>query len=179
MARIPLPPGASKIIGIAFGAGMGVFSIGLVAFLAFSLWPRGERVGAIDLRAGGAPVAFDASAGDGLTFRLDVTLGTAAYAGTEKQRESAARAALRSSSITATVAGPDGAVRSSTCPAYDGKAVTSTRYGSEVSRSGAPLTCALVVATPGRHVVTARAAWATGAEVRAATLEVRREAASK
>ena len=156
-----------------------MFSVGLATCLAIYIWPKGERVGDVDLQAPASALALDLSAGDALHFRVAVTVGTNAYPGSSRARRDAIYERLRASAITIFDAGPGGAALSTTCFAYDGKSTSSSGSSSEVSMTGIPITCTLAALAAGRHTIKAKVAWAMNAEIHAATLEVRRELAKR
>ncbi|WP_143069511.1 hypothetical protein [Rhodococcus maanshanensis] len=155
-------------------AAIGMFLVTIAGLAAYFLWPRGDRLGEMDLRAASPTLAVDLAAGDELNFRLDVTVGTAGgYPNSSSGRSNAVHDELEASKLTVTLSRVDGPGDSTTCGAYDGKATTGSSSSSEVESSGLPLRCTLVAETPGRHTLTARVEWVPE-DVREATLEVRR-----
>ena len=174
MTSTPESPQSSKRTWILFVAFFAIFTVGLITFIAIYLRPKGERVGNLDLQAPASALTLDLPAGDSLNFRLDVTVGTNGYPNSSRARRDAIYERLRASTITVSRTGPAGAAVSTTCGAYDGKSTSSSGSSSEVSVGGIPITCAFAALAPGRHVIDAKVVWAKDAEVRTATLEVRR-----
>ncbi|MFC7447667.1 hypothetical protein [Rhodococcus daqingensis] len=153
---------------------IGISLATIAGFAAYFLWPRGDRLGEMDLRAASPTLAVDLAAGDELTFRLDVTVGTAdGYPNSSRSRSNAVHDELEASTLTVTLSPGDGPGDSTTCGAFDGKATTGSSSSSEVESSGLPLRCTLVAEKRGRHTLAARVEWVPE-EVREAVLEVRR-----
>ena len=168
----PSPPRRNPAILIVFA--IGIFVACIASLAAYFLWPRGDRVGEMDLRAAAPTLAVDLAAGDTLSFRLDVTVGTdSGYPNSSRSRNNAVHDQLEASKLAVTLAQGDGPGTSTTCGAYDGKATTVSGSSSEVESSGLPLRCSLVAKTAGRHTITARVTWVPK-DVREAKLEVRR-----
>jgi hypothetical protein len=142
---------------------------------AYFLWPRGQRVGAVDLLAAEPSLNVDLKQGDTLSFRLDATVGTeSGYPDSSRSRTNAVHDQLETSTIAVTLT-QDGNLEASTrCGAYDGKATTSSSSETDVATSGLPLKCALVASKSGKHALTVTVAWVP-ADMRKATLEVRRQ----
>lgn len=178
MAPAPGPARSSKVT-ILFVGFFAVFAIGLTTFFVIYLWPTGERVGDLDLRAPGKSITLAVQAGDTLHFRIDATVGTSAYPTGARERKYAIYDRLRASTITISDAPVGGAPVTTTCAVYDGKSTSSSGNTSEVTIGGIPITCIFATPAPGSHVITAEVAWAKDAEVRGAKLEVRRERAAK
>lgn len=148
---------------------------------AYALWPRGERMGAIDLRADDSKLMVEAGAGDKLSFRIEtVTVGTIdGYPNSSTSRSNKVREELEASKITITSVSSDASVKTSTeCGAYAGKATTGSSDADSVKSSGHPLDCSLEVDKTGVYTLTARVRWVPK-DVREAVLEVRREKGKK
>ena len=142
---------------------------------AYFLWPRGQRVGAVDLLATEPGLKVDLKKGDTLSFRLDATVGTeTGYPDSSRSRTNAVHDQLETSIITVTLT-KDGSPQASTqCGAFDGKATTSSSSETDVETSGLPLRCGLVASQPGKHALAVSVAWVPK-DMRKATLEVRRQ----
>jgi hypothetical protein len=150
---------------------------------AYFLWPRGERLGAIDLRANPATLSIDVGAGDRLNFRIDtITVGTIGGGypdNSSRSRMNRVEEELEKSVITLTAVGKDGASQASTeCRGYAGKSTTGSSESDSVTKTGIPLDCGLVVEKAGVYTLTAKVVWVPK-DVRQALLEVRREKAGK
>lgn len=148
---------------------------------AYYLWPRGDRLGAVDLRADTPTLSIDVGAGDKLSFRMDtITVGTInGYPDSSKSRANKVREELQASVITITSVEKDGASKASTeCGAFAGKLTTGSSDADSVKSSGLPLDCSLEVQKAGVYTLTAKVAWVPK-DVREAFLEVRREKAAK
>jgi hypothetical protein len=146
---------------------------------AYFLWPRGDRLGAIDLHAGPPTLSVDVGAGDKLNFRIDTitvgTIGGGYPASSSKSRSNKVREELEASKVTITFVGNDGVSKASTeCGAYAGKLTTGSSDADSVKSSGLPLDCSLNVEKAGAYTLTAKVAWVPK-DVREAILEVRRE----
>jgi hypothetical protein len=133
---------------------IGGFAIVLFGVIAFFVWPRGKRIGEIDLLADDASTVVAVKAGARLVFRMDVGPG-----GTTAEYK------LRESKIT--IAVEDGA--SSTCDAYPGAAMSESPSGWE----GMVLSCEIRLSKSGDAKVRATAQWAQGFRPSKAMLEVR------
>lgn len=156
---------------------MAVFLAVIASFAACMLWPRGQRVGALNLRAASPDLRVDLQRGDTLSFRLDVTVGTASgYPDSSRGRSNAVHDQLKRSIITVTLAQDGDPGTSAQCGAYDDKATTGSSGETEVESSGLPLRCSLVANKPGKHTLSASVVWVPE-DVRKATLEVRRQRA--
>lgn len=156
---------------------MAVFLAVVASCAAYFLWPRGERVGAVDLRAAAPSLEVTLKTGDTLSFRLDATVSTErGYPNSSRSRTNAVHDQLEASVITASLA-LDGKPEASTqCGAYDGKATTSSSSETDVATSGLPLSCSLVARSAGRHSLSVGVTWVPQ-DIRKATLEVRRQRA--
>lgn len=127
-------------------------------FIGFMVWPRGDKLGTIDLGAKAGSLAVDANRGAELNFRLDVEPGGRSV---EKR--------LRSSSIAVELE-QGGKTTTTSCKAYDGKVMSSGSWG----MTGVVLECRLPVKESGKGTVRANATWASGFTPTQAVLEVRR-----
>ena len=110
----PAPAQKSPAV-LVFGA-FGLFLAIIGSCGVYFLWPRGERLGAIDLRADPATLSVDLGAGDKLNFRIDtVTVGTTTgYSNSSRSRTNKVQEELKASVITITSVGNDGAAKAST-----------------------------------------------------------------
>ena len=163
--------------------------LGVIAFFfaligscaAYFLWPRGERVGAIDLRGDSLTLSTEVGAGDKLNFRIDtITVGTtSAYGDSSRSRSNKVQAELKASMMTVTAVTADGASKLSTeCGLFADKATTGSTESDSVKSNGLPLDCVLVAEKGGLYTITAKVTWVPK-DVREAILEVRREKAGK
>jgi hypothetical protein len=150
----------------------------ITSLAAYFLWPRGERIGQLDLRAAAPQLDVDLAAGDTLNFRLDATVRNRDYPNSSRSRTNAAHDQLAASKLTVELTLNGAAVGSATCGAFDGKATTTSSGSDDVATSGLPLRCTLRARSAARYQLRARVAWVPR-DVRAATLEVRRERAEK
>jgi hypothetical protein len=154
---------------------MGICLAVIASLSAYFLWPRGERIGRVDLRAAAPRLDVDLSAGDTLSFRLDATVGTTSgYPNSSRSRTNAVHDELAASKVTVDLTLNGAAAGSTTCGAFDGKATTTSSGSDDVDTSGLPLRCTLLARNAGKHQLSARVAWVPR-DVRAATLEVRRQ----
>lgn len=170
---LPEPSKPTNPARIVFAA-IAMFLVVIGSFAAYFLWPRGQRLGAIDLL--NAPsMDVELQPGDTLSFRLDVSVGTEhGYPNSSRGRSNAVDDELAKSIVTVTLARDGNPKGTTQCGAFDGKATTGSSSSSEVTTSGLPLRCSLVATEPGKHVLTADVAWVPKV-MRKATLEVRRE----
>lgn len=180
MADEATSPEPKKSIGplMIFGA-FAIFFAVFGSCAAYFLWPRGDRVGAIDLRAEPPTLSVDVGAGDKLNFRIDtITVGTtSAYGDSSRSRSNKVHAELKASRMTITAVTADGVSKLSTeCGSFADKATTGSTETDSVKSTGLPLDCALVVEKAGLYTVTAKVAWVPK-DVREAILEVRRQKA--
>jgi hypothetical protein len=167
---------------LIFGAFATVFAI-LGTCGVYFLWPRGERVGAIDLKGGPPTLSVDVGSGDKLNFRIDtITVGTTGSGyptDSSKSRMYKVEEELERSLITVTAVGNDGVSKESTeCRGYAGKSTTGSSESDSATKSGIPLDCSLHVEKGGVYTLTAKVAWVPK-DVRHAILEVRREKGGK
>jgi len=172
-SKAPKNPALLVLIPIA------IFLAVIGSCAAYFLWPRGQKVGAVDLLATAPTLSVDLKAGDTLSFRLEATVGTEnGYPDSSRSRTNAVHDQLEKSVISITLAQNGSAYASTQCAAYDGKATTSSSSETDVATSGLPLECSLLAAKPGKHTLTASVTWAP-ADMRKATLEVRRQRADE
>ena len=150
----------------------------ITSLAAYFLWPRGERIGQLDLRAAAPQLEVDLAAGDTLNFRLDATVRSSDYPNSSRSRTNAVHDELAASKITVELTLRGAAVGSATCGAFDGKATTTSSGSDDVATSGLPLRCRLRASRAAKYQLRARVAWVPR-DVRAAMLEVRRERAEK
>jgi hypothetical protein len=154
---------------------IGICLAAIASLAAYALWPRGERVGQLDLRAAAPRLEVALAAGDTLNFRLDATVGTTSgYPNSSSSRTNQVHEELERSNVTVELALDGTPISSTTCGAYDGKATTTSSSSDDVATSGLPLRCKLVAKAKGKHTLSTRVAWAAR-DVRVAKLEVRRQ----
>jgi hypothetical protein len=171
----PAPNGSAFMVLVPMGICLAI----IASLAAYFLWPRGERIGRLDLRAAAPQLDVDLAAGDTLSFRLDATVGTTSgYPNSSRSRTNAVHDELAASKITIDLTLNGAAVGSATCGAFDGKATTSSSGSDDVATSGLPLRCTLRARNAGKHQLRARVAWVPR-DVRAAMLEVRRQRTEK
>jgi hypothetical protein len=175
----PTPPKSPA--SLVFGA-FAIFFVIIGSCAAYFLWPRGDRLGAIDLRADKPTLSIDVASGDKLNFRIDTTtVGTTGggYPNSSRSRINKVQDELQASRITITSIGNDGVSKASTdCGAFAGKATTGSNDADSVTSSGLPLDCSIDVEKAGVYTLTAKVAWVPK-DVREAILEVRRVKAGK
>jgi hypothetical protein len=150
----------------------------ITSLAAYFLWPRGERIGQLDLRAPAPQLDIDLATGDTLNFRLDATVRDSGYPNSSRSRTNAVHDELAASKITVELTRSGVVVGSATCGAFDGKATTTSSGSDDVATSGLPLRCTLRARQAGRYQLRARVAWVPR-DIRAALLEVRRERAEQ
>ena len=114
MADAETSPARGNPALLVFGAIAICFAI-IGSCAAYFLWPRGDRLGAIDLRGGTPTLSVDVGSGDKLNFRIDtITVGTigGGYPGDDSDsRSNKVREDLQASKITITFVGNDGVFR--------------------------------------------------------------------
>jgi hypothetical protein len=174
----PEPSAAPRNPALIVFAAIGIFLTVIASFAAYFLWPRGQKVGVVDLLAAEPSLSVDLKAGDRLSFRIAaVIVGTdGGYPDSSSGRSNAVHDQLESSVVTVSLAPDGGPEASAQCGAYDGKATTGSSSETEVHSSGLPLRCSLVAAKAGKHTLAVSVAWVPD-DMRKATLEVRRERA--
>lgn len=178
-APAPTPPAKSPAL-IVFGA-IAIVGVVIGTCGAYYLWPRGDRIGTIDLREGSPTLDVDVGAGDKVSFRFErITVGTnGSYPNSSRSRTNQVHDELRASRIVITAARSGGTESLTTdCGAFAGKASTGSNDTDSVTTSGVPLDCALMIEKAGPYKLSAKVTWAPK-DVREAIVEVRREAASK
>lgn len=146
---------------------------GFATCAAYNLWPRGQRVGALDLTAPDPRLTVTVAAGSTLSFRLDTVVTAPFPSDSGRSLRNATCEALGASTIVLTDTLPGGQSVQARCPAYDGRFVSADSRGDVVAVDGIPVTCTLGPLSAGAHTLTARIAWARGLRARVATLEVR------
>lgn len=148
------PPSVGKtVVGL-------LIIVALAGTLTFALWPRGEKVGVIQLATGSGSLAVERRQGSSLLFRLDLEDG-----GRVVQRH------LEKSTVTVELEEDGKRTGTSTCPAYSGRAAA----GGKTGMSGIVLDCRLPMHGAGSANVHARVSWEPGFNPKGAVLEVRRE----
>ena len=170
----PAPKGSALMVLVPIGICLAI----ITSLAAYFLWPRGERIGRLDLRAPAPQLDVDLAAGDTLNFRLDATVRDTGYPNSSRSRTTAVHDELAASKITVDLTLNGAPVGSATCGAFDGKATTTSSGSEDVTTSGLPLRCTLRARNPGKYQLRAGVAWVPR-DVRAATLEVRRQRAEK
>jgi hypothetical protein len=157
---------------------MGIVLAGIASLAAYFLWPRGERVGTLDLRNPATSLDVTLAAGDKLNFRLDVTVGTTSgYPDSSRSRSNAVHDELEASKLAVDLGLGGNVTGSTTCGAFDGKATSGSSSSDEVESSGLPLRCSLVARAAGKYTLSTRVVWVPK-DVREAKLEVWRQRAS-
>jgi hypothetical protein len=158
---------------------MAIVLAGIASLAAYFLWPRGERVGVLDLRDAASSVGVELAAGDTLTFHLDVIVGTTSGGyptDSSRSRRNVVHEQLEASKISVDFALEGNAGSATTCAAFDGKATTGSSDDEKVESSGLPLRCSFKARTPGKYTLTTRVVWVPQ-DVRKAKLEVWRQRA--
>jgi hypothetical protein len=169
------PKGSALMVLVPMGIVLAV----IASLAAYFLWPRGERVGQLDLRAAAPRLEVSMAAGDTLSFRLDATVGTTSgYSNSSDSRTNQVHDQLEASKLTVDLILDAATVGSATCGAFDGKATTTSSGSDDIDTSGLPLRCMLEARRAGKHQVSARVVWVPR-DVRAATLTVHRQRAEK
>ncbi len=158
------------LIGAFVLAGLGMLGIYL------ALDPDGEPVGDVDLLDSGSTVVFDGTAGDEVTFVSRITTGLAAYDRSSwKSRSNDATRAMKDSTLTVVVVGPDGAEQTSSCPLWGGS-MSSDRVDDEhLTENGVINDCAVALKSAGKHTVRASVQWDRTLAAKDARLTVYRE----
>jgi len=146
---------------------------GIGTCAAYSLWPRGQRVGALDLTAATPSLTVTLAEGSTLSFRLDTVVTAPFPARDGRSFRNATYDALGASTLTLTDTPARGESEVTTCPAYDGRFVSADNSGNVVTINGIPVTCSFGRLAAGPHTLTARIVWARGLRAQVATLEVR------
>lgn len=168
MTMAPAPRRTKPPVLLIVLAAVGLSVVG-VGVLVFSLWglvfPPGEAIAVLDLRAPSAEAPVELTAGDKLIFRADVA-----------SRRSFLKTDLRRTTLRVALRPPAGSERTSSCAIYDGGANSSSSGPSGSRLTGTSNDCELSADVAGRHVVRAQVAWGAIAPTEA-RLEVRRVAA--
>jgi hypothetical protein len=174
----PAPASTSRNLAFVIPGAIGIFVAVIASLAAYFLWPRGHRIGTLNLLAPAPSLGVDLAAGETLSFRFEVvTVGTrSGYPSSSRGRTNAVHDQLAASAMTVTLVREGAPGIAATCGAFDGKATMSSPGSDSVESSGLPLRCSLVAKESGRHTLTARVAWVPK-DVREAMLEVRRQRA--
>jgi hypothetical protein len=171
---------SSKVVVMALGLLSVSFVVGLSVLIFHMLRPRGEKIGVASLTDPEASLLVNASAGDTLSFRIDVSVGLARVTLlSDDELERQASKQLQSSLLTVRAAGPSGRERVATCPAYKGRAASTSITSATLARSGMLNDCVIVLDAPGAWTLRGRVAWASDLTVQSAALEARLEAAAR
>jgi hypothetical protein len=166
------------IIGIACLSLL--FAVGLGVLIFYMVSPRGERVGELSLTDPSASLVVDGKQGDSLLFRVDASVGMPRFSlMTDDVLERQASTQLTRSQLTVRATAPSGAERSSSCPVYKGRAVSTTTTSGSFSRSGMLNDCVISLDEPGQWKVSGAVAWSADLTLRSATLETRIESAAR
>jgi hypothetical protein len=162
--------GARLVLGAFVLAGLGAFGIYL------TLRPDGEPVGDVDLLDSGSTLVIDGAAGDDVTFVSRVTTGLGAYDGSSwKSRSNDATGAMKDSTLTVVVVGPDGAEQTSRCPLWGGSMSSDRPDDDHLTENGVINDCAVHLRSAGKHTVRASVQWDRTLAVEEARLTVYRE----
>jgi hypothetical protein len=170
----PQTLGPRFVLGAFVLAGLGVLGIYL------TLRPDGEPVGDVDLVDSGSTLAIDGAAGDNVTFVSRVTTGLGAYDGSSwKSRSNDATRAMKASTLTVVVVGPDGAEQTSSCSLWGGSMSSDRPDDDHLTENGVINDCAVGLKSAGKHTVRASVQWDPTLAVKEARLTVHREHAAK
>lgn len=132
---------------------------------------KGSPVGELDLFARDAAVTVDATAGDALHFRVDVSVDMNGLENASP-RGALAVAALNRSQLTVGVRDTAGVSASATCP-LKGNGTSQSKSGSKLSEGGLIVSCNVPITSTGKHVVTGTIAWDPAIKPLSGKLEVR------
>lgn len=166
--------GPRIVLGAFLLAGLGALGIYL------ALRPDGEPVGDVDLLDSGAALVVDGAPGDVLTFTSRITTGLGAYDGSSwKSRSNDATRAMKSSSLTVIVVGPDGAEQTSRCPLWGGSMSSDRPDEEHLTENGVINDCAVDLQSAGEHSVRARVQWDGTLAIGEARLTAYRERAAR
>jgi hypothetical protein len=161
-------------LGLFLG-GFAVFAVALVLFIYFYTRPKGELVGVLPVGADDTWLQVDANAGDALHFRLDYALDRTRFSGDKKAQDRAMYAGLWLSTVSVTVRAPGGSQRTTTCPAYAGRAFSRSGTTTETVLEGVITECTVPLSIAGKYTVRGGITWDAAIGARWAKLEVRRE----
>jgi hypothetical protein len=170
----PRTLGPRIVLGAFVLAGLGVLGIYL------TLRPDGEPVGEVDLLDSASTVVIDGTAGDDVTFVSRVTTGLGAYDGSSwKSRSNDATRAMKASTLTVVVVGPDGAEQTSRCALWGGSMSSDRPDDDHLTENGVINDCAVDLTSAGKHTVRASVQWDPTLAVTEGRLTVYREQASR
>jgi hypothetical protein len=166
----PQTLGPRIVVGAFVLAGLGALGIYL------ALRPDGEPVGDVDLLDSGSTLVIDGAAGDSVTFVSRVTTGLGAYDGSSwKSRSNDATRAMKASTLTVVVVGPDGGEQTSRCPLWGGSMSSDRPDDEQLTENGVINDCAVTLGSDGKHTVRASVQWDGTLAVKEAQLTVYRE----
>lgn len=165
----PQTLGPRIVLGAFVLAGLGVLAIYL------ALRPDGEPVGDVDLLDSDSTAVIDGTAGDDVTFVSRVTTGLGAYDGSSwKSRSNEATRAMKDSTLTVVVVGPDGAEQTSSCQLWGGSMSSDRPDDHHLTENGVINDCAVNLKASGKHTVRASVQWERTLAVKEARLTVYR-----
>lgn len=134
---------------------------------------KGKPIGELDLFAKDAALTVQASQGDTLHFRVDVSVDMAELESTRgEKRGSAAKDALHRSQLTINVRDKSGATAAVSCP-LDGSGTMQSMSGSKLTETGLNVSCKNPITSAGAYVITASVVWQPGIKPLSGKLEVR------
>lgn len=157
---------------------LGAFALAALGALGIylALDPDGEPVGDVDLMTSDSTLVFDGAPGDAVTFVSRITTGLGAYEGSSwKNRSSDATRAMKASTLTVVVVGPDGAEQTSRCPLWGGSMSSDRPDDDHLTENGVINDCAVDLRSAGKHTVRAGVEWVPTLAVREARLTVYRD----
>jgi hypothetical protein len=155
---------------------VGLFALGIY----LSLTPDGDPVGDVDLLEPSATTVIDGGTGDALTFVSRITTGLAAYDGNSwKSRSNDATRAMKASTLTVVVVGPDGAEQTSRCSLWGGSMGSDRPDDGHLTENNVINDCEVDLRSPGKHTVRASVEWDRTLAIEWARLTVYRERAGR
>jgi len=170
-AAAPRSLAPRMVFGAFVLAGLGVLGVYL------ALRPDGDPVGDVDLMDPSSTVIIDGTPGDDVTFVSRVTTGLGAYDGSSwKSRSNGATQAMKASTLTVVVVGPDGAEQTSRCALWGGSMSSDRPDDAHLTENGVINDCAISLGSIGKHTVRASVQWDSTLAVTEARLTVYREA---
>jgi hypothetical protein len=150
------PPSKAPLIVLAAFGVVGVGALGIY----FALQPDGEPVGELDLLDSTSTVVVEGAAGDDLTFVSRVTTSLASYrGGSWKSRSNDATRAMKASTLTVVVVGPDGSEQTARCPLWGGSMSSDRPDDEHLTENGVINDCTVDLTSAGRHTISARVDW--------------------
>lgn len=174
----PSKPLRLVVIGLASLSVL--FAVGLGLLIYYMVSPRGERLGETSLTDASAFQLVDGKPGDSLLFRVDASVGMPRLSlMNDDVLERQASTQLARSQLTVHATAPSGAVRSSSCAVYKGRAMSTTTTSGSFSRSGMLNDCVIALDEQGPWKVRGSVAWSADLSLRSATLETRIERGSR